>query len=259
MRTLNPSKPARAFFLELHAAPASLLVLDYDGTLAPFAPRPEDAALYPQVVPLLTQISQCGTTLAFISGRPALDLATRLPVKKIDIYGAHGQEHLSPSGQLTTMPIARDSQSALDEIARAVEAAHCQSALERKQGTVALHWRGRPPPFQEKLIALAHHLHAALPETLQGLPFDGGFEFRVRGRDKGDALRDVLSRHPHAAVAYLGDDVTDEDAFRALPPRGIGVLVRPEYRETAADLWIRPPDELAAFLNSWVTAICPTR
>ena len=65
-------------------------------------------------------------------------------------------------------------------------------------------------------------------------------------------MKAVLSETPEgSAVAYLGDDITDEDAFRAVKPRGLGVLVRPELRETAADIWIRPPDELLSFLRHW--------
>jgi trehalose-6-phosphatase len=53
------------------------------------------------------------------------------------------------------------------------------------------------------------------------------------------------------AIAYLGDDITDEDAFRAVKVRGLGILVRTEFRETAADVWLRPPEELASFLQLW--------
>jgi trehalose-6-phosphatase len=58
---------------------------------------------------------------------------------------------------------------------------------------------------------------------------------------------------PDTAIAYLGDDMTDEDAFAVTKLRGVGVLVRPEFRETAADIWIRPPHELLAFLSHWHT------
>jgi trehalose-phosphatase len=54
-----------------------------------------------------------------------------------------------------------------------------------------------------------------------------------------------------SVAAYLGDDVTDEDAFRAIKGRGLSVLVRPEHRETEADVWIRPPDELLEFIGRW--------
>ena len=53
-------------------------------------------------------------------------------------------------------------------------------------------------------------------------------------------------------AAYLGDDLTDEDAFGAIKGKGMGVLVRTELRATAADLWIRPPDELLRFLELWL-------
>jgi trehalose 6-phosphate phosphatase len=56
---------------------------------------------------------------------------------------------------------------------------------------------------------------------------------------------------PDTAVAYLGDDRTDEDAFMALRGRGLAVLVRPDLRATAAEVWIRPPDELLLFLQRW--------
>jgi trehalose-6-phosphatase len=52
-------------------------------------------------------------------------------------------------------------------------------------------------------------------------------------------------------VAYLGDDLTDEDAFRALKGKGLSVLVRKESRTTEADCWLKPPDELLDFLKKW--------
>jgi trehalose 6-phosphate phosphatase len=87
------------------------------------------------------------------------------------------------------------------------------------------------------------------------LNFDGGMEIRALGPDKGSAVREILAEAaPAAAVAYLGDDRTDEDAFRALQGKGLTALVRPEHRATAADLWLKPPEELIEFLHSWLRA-----
>ena len=55
-------------------------------------------------------------------------------------------------------------------------------------------------------------------------------------------------------MAYLGDDLTDEDAFRAVATRGLGILVRQELRKTAAVAWLRPPEELLDFLHRWARA-----
>jgi trehalose-phosphatase len=82
--------------------------------------------------------------------------------------------------------------------------------------------------------------------------FDGGVELRPSGWDKGQTIRLLRSEHPAgAAVAFAGDDLTDEDAFQALGAAGLSVLVRSELRPTAADIWLRPPDELLDFLQNW--------
>ena len=82
--------------------------------------------------------------------------------------------------------------------------------------------------------------------------FDGGIELRVPGRDKGYAVKTIISKLDRDVVAaYLGDDLTDEDAFNAIKGVGLGVLVRPDYRPTSASIWLKPPDELLDFLRRW--------
>jgi len=60
--------------------------------------------------------------------------------------------------------------------------------------------------------------------------------------------------NPNTTVAYLGDDSTDESALRAMLGRGISVLVRPKWRPTAAQFWLKPPEELLDFLGLWLKA-----
>ena len=82
--------------------------------------------------------------------------------------------------------------------------------------------------------------------------FDGGIELRATGRNKGFAVNSILAElNTGIVVAYMGDDYTDEDAFQALKGKGCCVLVRSELRETAADLWLQPPEELLWFLSKW--------
>jgi len=88
--------------------------------------------------------------------------------------------------------------------------------------------------------------------NLQLLEFDCGVELRVAGKNKGDAVREIISETgPSAVLAYLGDDFTDEDAFKILKGRGLCVLVREELRKTSADIWLKPPKELLEFLQNW--------
>jgi trehalose-phosphatase len=85
--------------------------------------------------------------------------------------------------------------------------------------------------------------------------FDGGMEIRVAATNKGDVVRAILSEMTRdSVIAYLGDDRTDEDAFVALDGRGLGVLVRTEFRETEADVWLRPPEGVLTFLTAWLAA-----
>lgn len=119
---------------------------------------------------------------------------------------------------------------------------------------MALHWRGLTP---RTIAAMRHDIRRlwspiASAHGLALHPFDGGVELRAPGQDKGSVVRRLLSDLDEgASVAYCGDDLTDEDAFEALGDRGLRVLVRPVLRDTAADVWVRPPDELLAFLQRW--------
>ncbi|WP_298134898.1 trehalose-phosphatase [Acidiferrobacter sp.] len=257
MRILDPARPPARFFAALRRAHDRLLVLDYDGTLAPFTERREDAVFYVGVAPLLAAIARQGTKIAFVSGRPAEDLAARIPLKGVEVFGAHGLEHITPSGDLTRASLPASVQRWLDTGAERIAAAGFPWALERKHGALAIHWRGAHPDAHRGLKELACDMARGIPEPIQGLAFDGGFEFRARGRDKGTAIADLIARHPRSAMAYLGDDMTDEDAFAALPQAGLGVLVAAAPRATHAQLWLRPPDELRAFLTSWLAAATP--
>ena len=90
--------------------------------------------------------------------------------------------------------------------------------------------------------------------SLKLLEFDGGIEMRVPDPDKGHAVQTVLAEmDPQAPAAYLGDDLTDERAFRALAGRGLSVLVRPRLRRSRAAVWLKPPEQLLDFLSRWLT------
>jgi trehalose-phosphatase len=96
---------------------------------------------------------------------------------------------------------------------------------------------------------------------LRLLEFECGLEIRA-GRNKGGAVAAVLSEMSAAATspfpaAYLGDDLTDEAAFRAVNSAAgphLSALVRRKIRETEADVWLRPPEELREFFESWMKA-----
>jgi trehalose-6-phosphatase len=92
-------------------------------------------------------------------------------------------------------------------------------------------------------------------EHLRLLRFDGGMEICTATKNKGDAIHTIAAEMEKPfTMAYLGDDTTDEDAFRAIKGIGLGVLVKDIYQETSADVWIQPPEGVTAFLRRWAEA-----
>jgi trehalose 6-phosphate phosphatase len=257
MQVLNPGVDLTAFYETLASARERVLMLDYDGTLAPFKIRREQAHPYPGVTEALARVMRDdGTRVVIISGRRAADVARLLPLdQRPEIWGAHGWECISADGVLRVHEPDAATAGALQEAESLASGLERDGVrLERKPASIALHWRGLPAFSVARVREKALTALEPLTEggALEWLPFDGGIELRAPGSNKQHAVESVLSATaPGGPVAYLGDDVTDEDAFRAVKGRGLGVLVRAEYRRTAADLWIKPPHELKNFIGRW--------
>ncbi len=256
MRVLKPGVDIAAFWKRLGRAASRGLLLDYDGTLAPFRVEREHAAPYPQVRDALRAIVEAGhTRVVIISGRPALDVQALLGISPApEIWGDHGWERLLADGRLIRAPLSADAEATLRAARDTVERAGLAQRCEFKHAGIALHVRGLPAEgaatIQQAVLAEWHAL--ARTGSADVRQFDGGIELRAVGADKGHAVRTLLPELAvPAGIAYAGDDLTDEDAFRALADRGLSLLVRDAWRETAADVWLRPPDELLAFLGEW--------
>jgi trehalose-phosphatase len=246
------------FFEHLRSAPSRALLLDYDGTLAPFTPDREHAFPYPEIPELVARIMRTGTRVVLISGRPATELLFLSGIHPHpEIWGSHGAERLLPDGSYQVEPPSPDHQSALKAAAHSLNVCGFSSRVEIKAGGIAVHWRGLPPAERALMDAKIRNLFRSAIEDhgLHLLPFDGGLELRAPGKNKGDAVSAILQESgSEVAAAYLGDDQTDENAFRAIKGRGISILVRADPRPTVADMWLRPPEELGRFLRDWLTA-----
>jgi trehalose-phosphatase len=244
------------YFAQVQGAPVRALLLDYDGTLAPFHPDPRFAMPYPEVAEVLRRVAASpGTRIVIVSGRRLEDLRGPLAVlPHAEVWASHGWEW---AGRGQAVDRHKPTEAALAALARAraqVEPLLAAGArLETKVASLALHWRGLRAEASMRIHAAALEAWEPLDDgELALLPFEGGLEIRARGHDKGDAVRAIMSACPGAVAAYLGDDATDEDAFRAIRPHGLGVLVRPERRLTNARLWLATPAEVVGFLERWV-------
>lgn len=244
------------FFRNIAQARQSALLLDYDGTLAPFQQDRYQAFPYPGVTALLREIMDTGRTrLVLITGRRAHELVALLDLSPHpEIWGTHGLERFYSDGSYLAPQMDACAFDALSAADSWVDNLQLHHLAEHKPGSLAVHWRGltQDEALEIRSKVLLGWLPIADHACLTLEQFDGGIEIRMSDRNKGDAVRTILAEmEVDAPVAYLGDDTPDEDAFRALQGRGLGVLVRPQWRDTAANLWLRPPTQLLAFLRQW--------
>ncbi len=248
-----------SFFDSLHVAQSRALLLDYDGTVAPFQVDRSRAFPYPSIPELLDCImSTCRTRVALITGRPAHEVPPLLGFEPPpEVWGTYGVERLYSDGHYEREYLTEDTLHALAEADAWLEEEGLRGVIESKPGALAVHWRGLETKEMEEVRSRAYRALSPIAAHTGLLlsEFEGGLELRVRTRGKADAVQSILSEiGPEIPVAYLGDDITDEEAFRALNGRGLTILVRPTYRFTAAQMWLRPPSELVQFLADWVRA-----
>ncbi len=248
-----------SFFDRLQKAPRRLLLLDYDGTLAPFGEKRDRAFPYAGVVERLERlISSTLTRTVIITGRAINHIKPLLKLRKLpEIWGSHGWEHLSREGHYTLKAISPAFREQLEKARSFMVSQGWQEYLEEKPASMAVHFRGVDTDLALaiKIKILSHWRQMAVRYPLLISIFDGGLELRLPGINKGNVVREILkSESDEVVTAYLGDDNTDEDAFQALPSDALGILVRSEWRPTAASAWIQTPEELLDFFDRWLSA-----
>jgi trehalose-phosphatase len=198
--------------------------------------------------------------LAIITGRPAAEIAPMLRLDPpLEVWGLHGAERLSVDGrrQFEATPAAASAK--LEELRLALRLDPLGGLFEEKANAAVIHWRGFSRRQAAEIERRARQLFEPLAhiEGLTLLQFESGVELRA-GRDKGGAVEAILAETGDGGpVAYLGDDLSDEAAFRAVQrqgTKGLGVLVRRQWRATGAEIWLTPPAELKSFLKQWADA-----
>ena len=261
----DPGRTSHGFSRRWQAARRRAILIDYDGTLAPFAADRRQAEPYPGMRSALVELALAPnpTAIWIVSGRGVSDLARLARLEHVaDLWGSHGLERQTRQGCWAGPAPERDASSFLDEVSAALCREGAGALLERKLYGLAIHGRGADPG------ALRHgerNARAPLrsggrgPSASSSCPSTEGSSSGRRRSTKDMVVdRAFAELGTDAAIAYLGDDRTDEDAFEALRGRGLPVLVRPEPRPTRAAAWLQPPGEVLAFLGEWNAACSPS-
>jgi trehalose 6-phosphate phosphatase len=234
--------------------------LDYDGTLTPIVSRPEDAVLDREVRQTLKELAdQC--FVAVISGRDLKDVQNLVGLGDIYYAGSHGFDIAGPRGQHLEYQLGKEFLPALDKAEKSLrdrlEKKITGVQVERKKFSIAVHYRRAA---RGTVREVEEAVDQAKKESDRLRKSSGKKIFELQPDidwHKGKALLWLLEQlgidRPEVIPFYVGDDVTDEDAFKVLKDRGIGIAVQEAPAPTAARYRLRNPDEVQQFLKALIT------
>src|SRR5262245_33647186 len=235
------------------------IFLDYDGTLTPIVSHPEKALLSDSMRQTLQALAM-RTSVAILSGRDLNDIRRRVGIDTIIYGGSHGFDVAGPCGLRNE--VATEFLPELDkvekELGKELAGIH-GSLLERKRFSIAAHYRNVKASEVPEVERAVSGVAGQSPKLRR---IDGKKVYELVPNidwDKGKAVLWLLEQlgleRANARPIYIGDDRTDEDAFRALYQRGVSILVSEEPRSTAASYSLRDPQEVERFLRELVARL----
>jgi alpha,alpha-trehalase len=229
--------------------------LDYDGTLSPIVETPELAVLPEETRKAVLDLSlHC--PVGIISGRDLADVREKVGIDSIYYAGSHGFDIAGPKDLQVAQMVGEEFLPALDRAEKALfESLKTIDGIlvERKKFAIAIHYRRVAPENVERVEAIVDAVASEQPMLRKSF---GKKIFELQPRmdwHKGKALLALLTTlgldGKEVLPLFIGDDVTDEDAFRAMQGRGIGIVVWDHPYETAATYSLNSPDQVRTFLN----------
>ena len=234
----------------------SMMFLDFDGTLAPIVEHHGDAAISEEMRDLVNQLSKL-YPVAVISGRGMADVKQRMNLPNLYYAGSHGYEISGPGGFFKENGEAQKVLPLFDEIEPLLrkELQHIKGVdFERKKFTLAIHYRQVQPQHEQEVKEKVNVVLKNYPK-LTGAGGKKVIEIRPNiDWHKGKAvefLKRELSDEENPFSVYIGDDVTDEDAFREVQ-HGLGILVGEHSENTFADYALENLEQVKQFFRRMI-------
>ncbi|NMI01711.1 trehalose-phosphatase [Pseudonocardia acidicola] len=237
--------------------------LDYDGVLTPIVDRPEDAVISAGMRDTVRALARC-LPVCVVSGRDRPVVQQLMGIDDLVVAGSHGFDIWSPKEGTIQHDAASGFEDLIEKVTdrlRAEAGSIPGVVIEPKRASVAVHYRLVDPQEHDRIRATVDALLAQYRGQLKVTPGKMVYELQPKiDWNKGRAVLYLLSRlgldSPDVVPVYLGDDITDEDAFRALRGRGISIIVGhaddPEVgdRATAADFVLESTTEVERLLST---------
>lgn len=228
---------------------------DFDGTLSPITSNPRDAHLGEDVKMQLQHLSR-HCPIAIVSGRDRRDIEEKVGMDELFYAGSHGFDISGPDGIRHQHEAAQQILPQLDSIAEKLEEkikGIRQVALERKKYALAVHYRGAAEEDAQEVRKLVRQ-HTADYDELRWEQGKQIFEIKPDIEwHKGKAVRWILDKldmsFSDTLAFYLGDDITDEDAFKVLQRQGIAILVEEHDKQTFATYRLHDQQQVSQFIQ----------
>jgi trehalose 6-phosphate phosphatase len=251
------------FAADCRAAPHILLLADYDGTLTPIVGKPADAILSESVREKLKALArQPGISLGVISGRELAEIKSLVGIEDIFYAGNHGLEMEGPGLEYSGPAREIFIGVVMKELAAQIAAALADVAgviIQDKGLSLSIHYRLAAKDKEERIAEAVRQATVPLVQTgkIQVYGMKKLWEIRpLLDWDKGKAVKaigaEVMKKHKLASLltVFLGDDTTDEDAFKVLHrPAGWSIYIGEANRSSAAEFYLASPAEVAEFLT----------
>jgi trehalose 6-phosphate phosphatase len=252
---LNSALKRFDLFSKNYKGKLPFLALDYDGTISEIVENPDDAIPAEGVIELLEQLSFL-IPVAIISGRGLDNLRSKLNCNNIFYAGSHGFEVLAPDGKMYFPGKGMKFLEALQNVQGQLKTALRDitgAVVEVKKFAIAVHYRNCSEKDKTILINKSSEILNLFPE----LKVDHGKQvLDIKPNTpwhKGASLEFIYSMIENKEIffpLFIGDDMTDEDAFKVMPHlNGIGIIVKGREGKTAAMLSLQSIDEVKVFLG----------
>ena len=235
-----------------------VVFLDYDGTLTPIVATPDLAIISDEMRSVVKELSK-KIKVAIVSGRATDDVKAKAKIDGIFYAGSHGFEINYPSGEIKINEEAQAIRPMIDEVQQklAEKVKDIKGALiENVKYTVSAHYR---LVSDEDFPRFEKEVDDILNQYPQFRKTSGKKVFEIRPRidwHKGKAVDWIMNifekEQQNILPVYLGDDTTDEDAFKALKEKGFGILVAIAERDTEAEYIVKNPEEVKKVLQTFI-------
>ena len=237
-----------------------LLLLDYDGTLSSITPRPDKAFIDRKIKKILTLLSKKNdVSIGIVSGRALTKIQKLVGIKNIYYVGNHGFEIKGPTVKYTH-PAYQQFKPNIKRIKKLLnkELSSIKGVIiEDKKLTVTVHHRLIKRKDLKRLTEIFKRTCAPFVSDRKIKLSCGKKSWEIRPPvkwDKGEAVKKILHKFPKKDILpiYLGDDVTDEDAFRVLKKKGLSVFIGNPFKKSNAKYYLKSVSEVRLFLKKLV-------